>query len=665
METEILNALVRANLAAGLAILLVLAVRRPVRDWFGARSAYALWLLAPVAALASLIPARRVIQIEAPAEASPLLAAPPAAPFGAPIVPPTFDAIAAPFPTPVAAALGPGPALDLTALAPPALLVFWVIGAAIAVGLLVWRQQRYLNSLGDLRPVTVDGLTLFRTERPGVGPALVGAVRPRIVLPADFEARFSAAERDLILAHERTHLASGDAQINAFIAACACLCWFNPLVHLAARRARQDQELACDSDVIARRPAARRQYAEALLKTQMAAHAVPLGCAWPAEGEHPLRKRIALLQAAVPAWPRRLVGAVMVTGLCLGGGAAAWGAQPPVVIVSDSTAATAPVARLAQAADPAAMPSAPASAALAFTAMPIEIVQGAALLQVIPEDRDDIVVSVTAGSRFAAPQVATENGRLIIRGELGEDAHRCRRRFDGVGPAQVPGVGAVAAAELPVIVLRTPRVLDLRVRGVVASRIGALSGGRVIIDGCGDAAIADASGPIEVSLYGLGNVDLGSVGGALTTRLIGVGDINAGPVAGRLTALMQGSGAMTVQTVAAGADLRMPGSGPMRVGAVTGAMKVSGSGSGSIDVASLRGPLLDIDLGGDSPLKVHGGETERMNVVITGSSQVSFGGRAREVHADLGPGARDVLIANADRIDAAPSAGRAQVIVDR
>ena len=49
----------QANLAAGAAILLVLALRAPARRRFGARLTYALWLLPPLAAAATLLPARQ------------------------------------------------------------------------------------------------------------------------------------------------------------------------------------------------------------------------------------------------------------------------------------------------------------------------------------------------------------------------------------------------------------------------------------------------------------------------------------------------------------------------------------------------------------------------------------------------------------------------------
>ena len=71
MAADFLTLLVRLNLAAGLAILLVMVLRVPARGLFGPRAAYALWLAAPLASVAALLPARTT---------SPL--APPSLPIG-------------------------------------------------------------------------------------------------------------------------------------------------------------------------------------------------------------------------------------------------------------------------------------------------------------------------------------------------------------------------------------------------------------------------------------------------------------------------------------------------------------------------------------------------------------------------------------------------------
>jgi hypothetical protein len=157
---------------------------------------------------------------------------------------------------------------------------------------------------------------------------LVGVVRPRVVVPNDFEARFEADERAMILAHERTHLALGHAPINGLTALLKAVNWFNPLVHVAARYARVDQELACDAAVVGRFPGARQTYAHALLKTQLAYTSLPLGCDWPVRSASLLEKRIEMLAQQKPGRVRLLGGAAFIAALAAGAGVAAWSAEP-------------------------------------------------------------------------------------------------------------------------------------------------------------------------------------------------------------------------------------------------------------------------------------------------------------------------------------------------
>src|SRR5436190_1903728 len=306
MASELLlTLLVRANLVAAAAILVVLALRLAVSRRFGAQAAYLLWSLVPLTVAASLLPARRVE----------LLVSPALTPAGR-----------------LAATLQEGatslatrallPQVDLAGLA----LLAWAIGAAGWLIALAASQAAFHRSLGRLRR---DGDT-FRSEATGISPALVGVFRPRVILPADFETRFSAEERRIVLAHERAHLRGGDHLVNAVAAVAQCAAWFNPLVHLAVHHLRVDQELACDAIVVERHPDDRRRYAETMLKAQVSPTVAPLACHWPA---HPLRRRIAMLQTA-PAGPaRRAAGLAVVAALGLGGGAAAWASQPPQVDV--------------------------------------------------------------------------------------------------------------------------------------------------------------------------------------------------------------------------------------------------------------------------------------------------------------------------------------------
>jgi hypothetical protein len=180
---------------------------------------------------------------------------------------------------------------------------------------------------------------VWRAEASGFGPAVVGSFDPKIVVPNDFEARFTAEERDVVLAHERAHLRSGDALVNLAMAVFQCLSWFNPLVYLAAHRLRVDQELACDAAVVARFPSERKRYAETMLKTQLAAAALPLGCYWPAGSANPLKERIRMLKSPLPGVVRQLTGAALVMALSVSGGYAAWASQPARPAPGDVNAA--------------------------------------------------------------------------------------------------------------------------------------------------------------------------------------------------------------------------------------------------------------------------------------------------------------------------------------
>ncbi|WP_293385524.1 M56 family metallopeptidase [Phenylobacterium sp.] len=158
---------------------------------------------------------------------------------------------------------------------------------------------------------------------------MAGVIAPRIVMPADADRLYSDDERALIRAHERTHILRGDPRANALIAIAQCLCWFNPLVHMAAHQARLDQELACDATVLRHRAGQKRRYAETLLKTQLGAVAAPFGCHWLAgSAAHPLELRIAALRQPMPTFQRRDLGALALAALVALSAFVAWKAQP-------------------------------------------------------------------------------------------------------------------------------------------------------------------------------------------------------------------------------------------------------------------------------------------------------------------------------------------------
>lgn len=295
--------LLRTALSTGAAALLVMVLRKPLLMRFGAGVAYAAWMLPPVALVAVLLPAPAVPVAKMAAVATRVGAA---------------QAVA-----PLAQAAGfPWKTLVLCA---------WAGGMLALLSMFCAQQRRFRRALrlGDAR----DGVQIAQ----GVAglPAVMGLLCPRIVLPADFALRYDAIERELILCHERVHLRRFDLQANALAAALRCVFWFDPLLHVAARLFRRDQELACDARVVASHPQHKRAYADAMLKTQMVETLSPVVCCWRDSNE--LKERIAMLKLHSSNPARAVLGAILLASLFAASGYAAWAAQPAKAIAAKGT----------------------------------------------------------------------------------------------------------------------------------------------------------------------------------------------------------------------------------------------------------------------------------------------------------------------------------------
>lgn len=305
--TEFLRALAGSCLAGSAAALAVILASRPLRRRCGAGAAYALWWCVPLAMLAVLLPARTVevrltVFARLPAAATPAAAE-----------------------IPAAAAAQAGAGWAWWALAAWAVVATGVLLAGLAA------QRRFEASLGALRR---RGDGLYESDAIEGLPAVVGW-RPRIVLPVDFATRYSPREQQLVLAHERVHLARGDLWVNALAGLLCALQWFNPLAWWALRRFRVAQELACDAAVLAQAPGQRRSYGEALLKTNAISMPAPLACRWP--GTHPLKERLKMLESKIPGRARRVSGQVLAAGFVLACSTVAWAMQAPREIQAAQT----------------------------------------------------------------------------------------------------------------------------------------------------------------------------------------------------------------------------------------------------------------------------------------------------------------------------------------
>jgi beta-lactamase regulating signal transducer with metallopeptidase domain/predicted nucleic acid-binding Zn-ribbon protein len=221
-----------------------------------------------------------------------------------------------------------GTRLDLPSLA-AVLTGLWVAGAAAAlVALLValgrvgrmsararaldsaeWREavRQVSERLGVRRAVRVLAAEAVVTPLAG------GIIRPTVFVPLD-AATWDAERRQIVLAHEIAHLASGDP-LRKLVSRIACtLYWFHPLVWLAQRQAITDCEQACDETVLALgvRPST---YARVLLDFADAAPLRVAGAMLPIVRRAHLEERLMAILHPFPRPEAARRGLVLLVGI--------------------------------------------------------------------------------------------------------------------------------------------------------------------------------------------------------------------------------------------------------------------------------------------------------------------------------------------------------------
>ena len=290
-------------IAVSLLMLVVLACRGVVARWFGARWAYALWLL----------PALRLILPPLPFDLPSLL---PNAAFI-----PAAAGMAAPSPP----SGGPGQWV-------PLILALWAGGAAIFGFSQFLSYHSLLRRLGAGRPAhpaRFGGIPVLESDAVE-GPMAIGVLSPRIFVPPLFDYRYSAAEQRLALRHELIHHRRGDLWWNLVALFVLALSWFNPIAYAAFRAFRMDQELSCDEAIATRAPDRRRDYAAAIVKS---ASRPGLVAACPLGPADQLKRRLKMMKQHRAGRGRSIGGAAVVGVLLAGGlGGTASAAEEPQTV---------------------------------------------------------------------------------------------------------------------------------------------------------------------------------------------------------------------------------------------------------------------------------------------------------------------------------------------
>ena len=82
-------------------------------------------------------------------------------------------------------------------------------------------------------------------------PAVIGWLRPAILLPAAVVAGMPAAHLDAILAHELAHIRRSDFLVNVLQSAAEVLLFYHPAVWWVSRQIRVERELCADDLAVA------------------------------------------------------------------------------------------------------------------------------------------------------------------------------------------------------------------------------------------------------------------------------------------------------------------------------------------------------------------------------------------------------------------------------
>ena len=158
--------------------------------------------------------------------------------------------------------------------------ILWAVGASIITAYVLVHHFATWTSIGKRRAIHTNAYYSSKAAT----PMLFGFIAPKVLIPFSFKSTFSQQQQALVLEHEATHRKHCDHLWNTLALAIAILFWFNPLVWLALKSFRINQELACDHAVLKNKTEKEKlTYAKALV--QCAEHCSRTITLYPTFGE--------------------------------------------------------------------------------------------------------------------------------------------------------------------------------------------------------------------------------------------------------------------------------------------------------------------------------------------------------------------------------------------
>jgi Putative auto-transporter adhesin, head GIN domain len=263
------------------------------------------------------------------------------------------------------------------------------------------------------------------------------------------------------------------------------------------------------------------------------------------------------------------------------------------------------------------------SAAHGAEAASVEIKDAVARVTIVPEARSDIKVEIVRSNARLPLEVRALGDRTIIDGDLDRKIRNCRGTGEQYS-VSVRGVGDVAWADMPQVVIRTPRDVQVEASGAITGTVGRSEQLNLANAGCGDWTIANVQAAAKVSQAGSGDTRMGSAG-SLKVRIAGSGDVSSTDVRNGYDVSIAGSGSSTTKSVSGPLSVSIAGSGDVTIGGgQVSEMKVSVAGSGNVDFRGSADTLRARIAGsGDVHANAVKGEVSKS---VMGSGEVRIGG---------------------------------------
>ena len=164
---------------------------------------------------------------------------------------------------------------------------------------------RLVRRLRVTRPVRVFQSALVQV------PAVIGWLRPVILLPASALTGLTPLQLDALLAHELAHVRRYDYLVNLLQSAVETLLFYHPAAWLVSRRVREEREHCCDDLAVAACGGDAHVYAIALLGMEQLRLATPPLALAAGGGSLIGRVQRLMVPAQVETFPRWMAGLVV------------------------------------------------------------------------------------------------------------------------------------------------------------------------------------------------------------------------------------------------------------------------------------------------------------------------------------------------------------------